>query len=441
MSQHSRISGIAAILWMAVMATPSPATPPESPFVRPPELEPYVTFWIEIFTQHDKDRTIIHHGGNPTIRYETLSTLGMAEKDRQELVKDRRQHYSKTLEQLALKPHERWTAEERLVAGLFPEGTPVSSYLEAAGEVRSQRGIREQFVDGLVRSGRWKRTIEEVFASYGIPKELAALPHVESSFNPAALSKAGAAGVWQFTAGTGRRFMRIDRHVDERRDVYVSTHAAARYLKEAHEKLGAWPLAVTSYNHGVAGILRAKQEVGSSDLARLIREYDGPAFGFASKNFYAEFLAAIEVAANAEKYFGPIALDPPEECDRFQLPGPARLEGLARACATTLGELRDLNPALNPPILEGRLAIPQGVVVNIPRGRVADPAAAYAALSPEERRGTDTATVYRVRSGDTLSGIARAHRVSMAALLDANGLGRSTKIYAGQRLNIPTGVN
>lgn len=441
MSQQLGKLAVAALASILIAATPLPAPAAESPFVRPPELEHHVAFWIEIFTEHDKDQTIIHDGGDPSIRYETLMTQGMDDKDRSALVKDRRQHYAKTLEQLALKPESRWTAEEKQIASLFPQGTHVQRFLKAAGEVRSQRGIREQFVDGMKRSTRWKETIQGIFHGYGMPRELAALPHVESSFNPAALSKAGAAGVWQFTTGTGRRFMRIDRHVDERRDVYVSTHAAARYLKEAHDKLGSWPLAVTSYNHGVAGILRAKREVGSSDLARLIREYDGPAFGFASKNFYAEFLAAIEVAGNAERYFGAIETDPPEEVDRFLMPGPARIAGLARAFGTTQQELKALNPALNPPVLEGRLAIPQGVVVNIPRGRVADPSAAYAALSPEERRGTDNDRVYRVRSGDTLSGIARAHRVSMAALLEANGLGRSTRIYAGQRLTIPSGVN
>ncbi len=441
MSQHTRSTALAALLWALFAAPQAFAQAATSPFVRPPELEPHVAFWIEIFTRHDKDRTIIHDGGDPSIRYETLSTIGMTEKDRNDLVKARRQYYSKLLEQLALKPEGRWDSGERLVARLFPKGTKVERYLRAAAEVRSQRGIRDQFIDGLKRSGKWKSTIEEIFHGYGMPKELAALPHVESSFNPSALSKAGAAGIWQFTTGTGRRYMRIDRHVDERRDVYLSTHAAARYLHDAYRKLETWPLAVTSYNHGVDGILRARREVGSSDLGRLIREYDGPAFGFASKNFYAEFLAAVEVTSDTERYFGKIEIEAPERCDRFILPGPARLEGLAKAFGTDITELKGLNPALNPPVLEGRLAVPQGVVVNIPQGRVGDPGAAYASLTPEERRGTDDGEIYRVRSGDTLSGIARAHRVSIAALQEANGLGRKTRIYAGQRLTIPVGLD
>ena len=170
---------------------------------------------------------------------------------------------------------------------------------------------------------------------------------MESSYNPLALSKAGAAGVWQFTRGTGRRFMRIDRYVDERRDVYVATHAAAQYLKEAHAQLGSWASTVTSYNHGVDGILRAKRTVGTSDIGRLIREYDGPYFGFASKNFYAEFLAAVEVARDAEAHFGPLTQEPLEHVERFALPNMARFSSLAKAFATTEEELARLNPALS----------------------------------------------------------------------------------------------
>ena len=96
--------------------------------------------------------------------------------------------------------------------------------MEAAGKIQSQRGIRDQFRDGLIRSGRWKPIIEGILTAYGIPSELAALPHVESSYNPEATSKAGAVGVWQFTKSTGRRYLRIDRYVDERKR-RLSQHA------------------------------------------------------------------------------------------------------------------------------------------------------------------------------------------------------------------------
>ena len=90
----------------------------------------------------------------------------------------------------------------------------------------------------------------------GLPTELAALPHVESSFNTYAYSKVGAAGMWQFMRGTGRRFLRIDAAVDERLDPYRSTEAAASFLEQNYIVLGSWPLALTAYNHGAGGMKR-----------------------------------------------------------------------------------------------------------------------------------------------------------------------------------------
>ncbi len=413
----------------------------EDLFPRPPELEPLVAFWIEVFTQIDGDCTIIHDEDNPSLRYETVGTAGLNERARRDLVRERRVHYVKTLEDLALKATERRSDEEKRVASLLPPDSGPARFLEAAGKVRSQRGIRDQFKDGLTRSGRWKATVEGILAAYGIPPELAALPHVESSYNPEATSKAGAAGVWQFTAGTGKRYLRIDRYVDERRDVYLSTHAAARYLKEAYERLDSWPLTVTSYNHGVDGILRARREVNSSDLVRLIREYDGPYFGFASKNFYAEFLAALEVASRSEEHFGPLRLIPLEEVERVVLPGPARLASLSKAFSLPEAELCALNPALLRPIAEGRASAPAGTILNLPAGRVADVAAALASLPPADRRDrVDPGGEYSVRLGDTLGSIAHRHGVSVAALQEANSLGSSTHIRPGQRLTIPESV-
>jgi membrane-bound lytic murein transglycosylase D len=427
------------LLGLTLLGLRPAASANEAPsFERPPEIEPLVSFWTDIFTKYDGTQTLIHDEDDPRIRYETMVTAGMTEAQRREVVGGRRLHYSKLLEDLALKPRERWGDEEKRVAALFPAGSGAGRFLRAAGQVHSQRGIKDQFEVGLIRSGRWKPTIEGILTSYGIPAELAALPHVESSYNPEALSKAGAAGVWQFTRGTGRRFLRIDRYVDERRDVYVATHAAAKYLKQAHAQLGSWALTVTSYNHGVDGILRAKRSVGTSDIGRLIREYDGPYFGFASKNFYAEFLAAVEVAGNAETYFGKLPILPLEEVDRFILPGPARITALAKAFDTTKEELVRMNPALTSEVVRGRWAIPTGVVINVAGGTVADPGTAFASLTLAERRGTAEVRDYRVRTGDTLGGIARRHGVSVPALQAANNLGESTHIRTGQVLSIPS---
>ena len=141
------------------------------------------------------------------------------------------------------------------------EGTP-ARLLEATNSIRFQLGQSDRFREGLVRAGAWEAHIAEVFANRGLPQQLAVLPHVESSFNPAAYSKVGAAGLWQFMRSTGRRYMRIDNSVDDRMDPFRSTEAAAQLLAYNYRVLGTWPLALTAYNHGAAGMRRAKEAHG-----------------------------------------------------------------------------------------------------------------------------------------------------------------------------------
>ncbi len=125
--------------------------------------------------------------------------------------------------------------------------------------------------------------MQKIFRAEGLPAQLAYLPLVESSFNIRARSGAGAVGMWQFIPETGKKFMRIDDKVDERRDPMASTRAAARLLNENYRILGSWPLAITAYNHGTEGIFRAIESVGSRDLVELIRHYRSPTFGFGNR--------------------------------------------------------------------------------------------------------------------------------------------------------------
>ena len=127
------------------------------------------------------------------------------------------------------------------------------------------------------------------------------MPHVESSFDPYAYSKVGAAGLWQFMRSTGRRFLRIDAAVDERLDPYRATEAAAQLLSYNYRLLGSWPLAITAYNHGAEGMRRAREQLGTDDIVRIVRDYHSPTFGFASRNFYVSFLAALTVSRRIPK--------------------------------------------------------------------------------------------------------------------------------------------
>jgi membrane-bound lytic murein transglycosylase D len=165
----------------------------------------------------------------------------------------------------------------------------------AAGNVRVQQGLREKWDEGVRRARGLMPRIVSILRQHNVPVELAALPMVESAFNPGARSKAGAVGLWQLIKSTGRSYLTITRRRDDRHDPIRSTQAAARLLKDNYEALGSWPLAIVAYNHGKAGIQTAKERVGSDAVEDIIARYNGPRFGFASKNFYSEFLAALEL--------------------------------------------------------------------------------------------------------------------------------------------------
>ena len=191
--------------------------------------------------------------------------------------------------------------DEERVLKLFPEGTSNAEFRAAADRVRFQLGQSDRFRQGLVRSGTWKPYINEVMAKRGLPPELAALPHVESSFDPTAYSKVGAAGMWQFMRSTGVRYMRVDHIVDERRDPFFATDAAARLLADNFSVIQSWPLALTAYNHGLASMRRAVQQQKTTDIATIVAKYQSRSFGFASRNFYTAFLAALEIDSNPEQ--------------------------------------------------------------------------------------------------------------------------------------------
>ena len=410
-------------------------------FPCPPELQPRVEFWIRIFAEFSKDQRVIHDGRYPWVIYEVLDVTGLTQPQIKAQVERKRKHYAAILEGMAGRPPAAYAAEERRLAQLL-EGLPEGArFTNAGGRVRSQPGIREQFHAGLQRAGRYRHAMEEILAAAGVPPELLHLPHVESSFHPQAMSKAGASGLWQFMPATGRRFLRVQPDLDERLDPIRSTEAAARYLADARQTLGSWPLAVVAYNHGVAGVARARGKTGGTDIARILLEYDGPSFGFASQNFYCEFLAAIEVGEHPEKYFGgEVACDLPWVYHEFELPHHVRWNALARGFGIDSEELAAFNPAVGGSYLRDARPLPRGYRLRLPSLRSTDAHALYAALPASEKLDRVPETDrYRVRSGDTLGAIARRHRVRLPALLRANGLTMNSKIRPGQLLVLPEG--
>jgi membrane-bound lytic murein transglycosylase D len=301
--------------------------------------------------------------------------------------------------------------------------------------VKAQRGVKERTAAGIKRSGRYISQIQQIFREQGLPVELSYLPIVESSYDIYARSSAGALGMWQFMPKTGRQYMRVNRAIDERRDPIESTRAAASYLQLAYDTLGSWPLAITSYNYGIGGIARAAGEVGSNDLVDLIQRYTSKNWGFAPKQFYAEFLAAVAIGTNVGQYFPDLELDAATPIQEIELTSNTSIASVMK----TTGLSRDEFLAWNPALTSSVSTLPAGYRVKYPTDRTSEPLVTVAQVQQPKRQSKPQTQVvhHRVKRGETLLQIAQRYGASVQGILQANGLRRANTVRAGTTLVIP----
>jgi membrane-bound lytic murein transglycosylase D len=433
------VSALGALFGLALCLAPQNAAHAKDPFPEYEAIQGNVEFWIRAFSEWTLGQAAVHDLRHPELVYEVVDLPGdviggytKEQRDYLEQVREGWKDYLAYIEGKAARGDELSDLEKswvlHIVEVIGPDG------LAGAHErVRTQRGLRERFREGLERAARYEGLIRDVFRAHGLPEDLAFLPHVESSFQYHARSSAGATGLWQFTRGTGRHYMTINSTLDERLDPVAATRGAALYLRDAYDKLETWPLALTSYNHGVQGMLKAKERFGT-DFAAIYEGYDGRVFGFASKNFYAEFLAAREIARATETYF-PEGFDPEPsfDLDNVILEQKATAKSIARVYEVDLDELVDLNPAWSSRAAKRGAAIPEGTQVWLPAGKLEQ--LTQGGIPLPAPPGIGVAQTYVVRRGDTLSGIAKSNRVTVSLLRDLNDIPRSESlIRPGQTL-------
>ena len=409
-------------------------------FPRPKELEPAVQFWTRVYTEVDTHSGFIHDDLHLDIVYQTVRfTDDMSQRDRRRRVERALELDQNILNKLGGGARQNLNSEEQRVLALFPEGTSNAEFRAAVGRLRFQLGQSDRFRAGLIRAGAWKPYIYEVLDKEGLPRELASLPHVESSFDPTAYSKVGAAGLWQFTRSTGVRYMRIDHIVDERRDPFMATKAAARLLADNHSVVETWPLALTAYNHGLAGMRRAADQLRTTDIAAVVAKYQSRSFGFASRNFYAAFLAALAIDQDPERYFEHLRVDPPSPTGIVVVPAYVHADKLADGLNLRFSTLRSLNPALSDAVWSGDKYVPQGFELRVPQATAAVAEELMAAIKTGDRYDAQRADQeHKVRGGDTLSQIAAEYRVSLAALMRVNGFTGRDLLRVGQLIKLPT---
>src|SRR5580704_3857099 len=216
-------------------------------FPQPAALDRDVNFWIRVYTEIGTNAGFLHDQYNLGVVYETVQFgPDTSARQRERLVEAARLRIVAALKRIATTTGT-LSPEDQHIRDMWGDGYSPARLLSAVEDVRFQLGQADRFREGLVRSGLWQDHIIQTLTDLGMPPELGVLPHVESSFNAAAYSKAGAAGLWQFMRSTGRRYMRIDSAVDDRMDPFRATEAAAQLLSFNYRLLGTWPLALTAY--------------------------------------------------------------------------------------------------------------------------------------------------------------------------------------------------
>lgn len=401
-------------------------------FPLPASLEPAVGFWIKVYTEADTESGFLHDAENLDVIYEKLPRDS-------KLIDQHRDQIASDLKTLASGKRSSLTASQQHILDLWGTGVTNDRLRDAAASIRWQLGQSDRYQEGLYRSGAYLPHIRAVARSMGLPEELASLPHVESSFHPGAFSSASASGMFQFMRETAKRFMRVDALVDERLDPYKSAYGAMKLLRENYEELGTWPLALTAYNHGTAGMARAVRDTGSKDIGEIVANYKGSRFGFASRNFYAQFLAAREVERNAEHYFGPVARLSAPEFAEVEMTGFVDAAVLSRTLGVSLDALQEDNPALLKQVWSGNKRIPKGYIVKVNKlkfsGDISSSVNSIAANEFHTAQIQDES--YVVQSGDSLSTIASRYKTSVAELVAINQLRNRNAIKVGQKLVLP----
>ena len=403
-------------------------------------------FWIKIYSKYNTNEYVIHDSKKMNVIYEVVKLGEFDEnnldepqtKEQKQILKDKLKYYKNILEELAtLFPDtNNMNPEQTRIYRLFTGLKYKNDYYNAINSIRIQKGQKNRFKRGIEVSGRYMPFLKAIFKEYNLPEELTLLPHVESSFNYRAYSKAGAAGIWQFTRGTGKQYLKINYEIDERLDPILVSQAAAKLLKRNYEELGSWPLAITAYNHGLYGMKRAVKKIKSKDLNDIIKRYKSRYFKFASRNFYCEFVAAVHVVQNYEDYFQTIIFEPPIQFNEFPIQHFVKYSTLSNHLNLDDKSFKKYNPALRPSIYNNSKYIPPGYKLRVPVNVAVD---SLMALLPDKEYFAKQirSKYYHIRYGDTLSGIARKFGTTTDMLLAINNISNEHYIRQGMTIRIP----
>lgn len=422
----------------------------EEDFSPSPDFERQFGFWKDIYSKYDSNIGVIHDSEHIDLIYEVLKFPSLTKdaelnrkirKERSSMVKEAKKRARSLLDQLQKHQDQKRSAamldgELLRVWNFFAKEKGRHKFRQAKSRnrLRMQLGQKDQFLLSIYYSGRYLKRIEKIFEEFNLPKELTRLPIVESSFNILARSKVGASGIWQFMRSAAKPYLEINQVVDERNAPLKASRAAAKVLRNNYRMLQNWPMAITAYNYGPSGLRRLARRYKTNNLAEIIEKEEKSRFGFASRNFYTSFLAAVHVEKNADRYFDQPLRAKKLEFDAFQLDRPIKWSSLVQWFGDQM-LAQIYNPSFSYRVRRGWVAIPEGLEVNIMSEKLESFRSFVARLpKPKEMRK------YKIRRGDTLSVIARKFGVSMRRLKKINGLVSAHRIKHGQTLYIPNSL-
>jgi membrane-bound lytic murein transglycosylase D len=476
-------------------------------FAIPKGMERQVKFWIDIYSKYTTDQGVLHDAEIIDLIYDVVdfsdissrTDLNAWQKDHMKTkrVKEAKKRVIATLKKLqSCKDPSSLNEKEKKIWDAFANDTDKKKFIEAAGRnrLRFQLGQKDRIVQGIYFSGRYIDQFEKIFRDAGLPIELARLPFVESSFNVLARSKVGASGLWQIMPYTMKGFMKRDPAIDLRNHPAEATKLAAKLMRINYNMLQSWPLAMTGYNHGPSGVLRLTKKYKTRDLGELVQNASfRKRFGFASRNFYASFLAVLEVTSKAPQYLGTVTLSQPLDSEDIKTSVPVKYKDILRWFDGDDLKAQVFNPHITRVARTRGRAIPRGVVISVPKAKAEivqkelaspelfrkaqreyeqnlksakvqqpqkenDPqplqndlqfkAGADAkqqtsnelVVDPSQQKavaegGSDN-SVHRVRRGETLIHIAREYGVAVKDILQVNNM-KSDRLRVGQVIKIP----
>ena len=288
-----------------------------------PYYYPNVNFWFLIYTQFESSSVVIHDKNNLNLIYKVLDFSHLHEKGlpkntlyvlQQKISEEKLDDLKKDLENLSKEPYSLSLSAKKIYRILKHAGVklPIKKsdrsilFTKLKNNMRTQTGQKNFIRDGVIRSLPYQHFITKYFEDKNLPKELLAIPFLESSFNPKAHSKVNALGVWQFMPLIASYYApKRTNDTDYRSNVGVASVSAGFLMSENHAIMKSWDLTVTAYNSGTKHLLKTKRELASSkvSLEAIIKHSDSQHFGFASKNFYSEFLALAHTLAYREELF------------------------------------------------------------------------------------------------------------------------------------------